>query len=73
MVRMAGKAQEDTHEFVVMSLGFPIPPAFFIPRGFGENEESESRWQTSMSCYSEQPQPWYVWLLRPKKIVITKF
>ena len=54
MVRMAGKAQEDTHEFVVMSLGFLIPPVFLFAVVFWENEESESRWQTSMSCYSEQ-------------------
>ena len=41
-------------------------PAF----GFVSPKQPQSRSQTSMSCYSEQPQPWYVWLLRPKKILI---
>ena len=70
MVRMAAKVQEDTHKFVVISLGFPISQIYFIPRGFGKNEDLESRWQTLMSCFLEQPQPWYVWLLRPKGILI---
>ena len=33
---MAGKAQEDTHEFVVMSLGFPIPQLFLFPVVLGK-------------------------------------
>ena len=33
---MAAKAQEDIREFVVMSLGFPIPQPFYIPGVLGK-------------------------------------
>ena len=53
---MVAKAQEDTCSNYSRLFNFPT---FFIPQGLGgKNEEAESRWQTSMSCYSEQPQPY---------------
>ena len=37
----------------------PSPAAF----GFVSPKQPQSRSQTSMSCYSEQPQPWYAFVM----------
>jgi hypothetical protein len=68
VVRMAAKAQEDTHKFVVISLRLFNFPTFLFRFGFDRKrmllpspafgfvspKQPQSRLQTSMSCYSEQ-------------------